>query len=381
MKNWPSLVLGVTLVVAPITQANAHQGQHESPTPTAQATVSPHISYGKGWRPLAPIAGGARQEHGLAAVGSKVYVIGGIRPDGTGAFTTTRRVEVYDTERGTWASAAPLPVEMNHPNVAAVDGKIYVIGALSGGASWQALRDSFVYDTRTNEWTRLPSVPVSHARGSAAVGVHGGKIYLAGGMRTLTPGPGGLQDTVDTVSSYDVRTGRWQRLPSLPEARDHVGGAIIGTKLYVVGGRDRGQVNVRDTVYIYDLRSGRWSEGAPMPTARGGLATAVVGTKIYTFGGEGKHDGHNPNTVFDETEAYDTVRNKWQRLAPMPVPRHGTAAVAVGSTIFIPGGGIAAGGSPVDVNDAYVPERTLHTGAVTVTRLAEHQHRNQVPDA
>lgn len=107
MKNWPSLLLGVTLVVAPISQAHAHQGQHESPTPTAQATVPPQVSYGKGWRPLATIAGGPRQEHGLAAVGSKVYVIGGITPDGTGAVSTTRHVEVYDTERGTWASAAP----------------------------------------------------------------------------------------------------------------------------------------------------------------------------------------------------------------------------------------------------------------------------------
>ncbi|SEQ48578.1 Kelch motif-containing protein [Lentzea xinjiangensis] len=39
---------------------------------------------------------------------------------------------------------------MNHPNVAAVDGRIYVIGGLSGGASWQALRDSYAYDPRTD---------------------------------------------------------------------------------------------------------------------------------------------------------------------------------------------------------------------------------------
>jgi hypothetical protein len=39
----------------------------------------------------------------------------------------------------------------------------------------------------------------------------------------------------------------------------------------------------------------------------------------------------------------------------MPVPRHGTAAVAVGGTIYIPGGGDVAGGSPMDVNDAYRP--------------------------
>lgn len=39
----------------------------------------------------------------------------------------------------------------------------------------------------------------------------------------------------------------------------------------------------------------------------------------------------------------------------MPVPRHGTGAVAVGNTIHIPGGGVALGGAPVEVNEAYCP--------------------------
>ncbi|MFB9907476.1 Kelch repeat-containing protein [Allokutzneria oryzae] len=350
MKKWTSLFLGAVLAAAPAVQAHAHPSHLTHPGVTP-AVTDPF--YGKGWQRLAPIAGGPRQEHSVAAVGDKVYVLGGVLADSS--FTTTGKVEVYDTERDVWSGAAPMPVPMNHPNVAVVGGKVYVLGCLSGGASWQALRDSFVYDPNTNRWTTLPPIPAGIERGSAAVGVHGTKIYLAGGMRTLNPGPGGLQDTVATVTSYDAVTGRWETLPSLPQARDHVGGAVIGTKFYVLGGRDRGQVNVRDTVYAFDLRSRRWSERAAMPTARGGIATAVVGTKIYTFGGEGKQDGTNPNAVFNETEVYDALRDRWQRLAPMPVPRHGTAAVAVGGTIYIPGGGTAGGGSPADVNDAYRP--------------------------
>jgi N-acetylneuraminic acid mutarotase len=310
--------------------------------------------YGDGWRRLAPIAGGPRQEHAAAALAGEVYVVGGIRPDPVSGFVTVPDVEVYDPRRDTWRTAAPLPVAMNHPNLAAAGGKLYVLGGLSGGASWQALRDSFVYDPATDRWTSLPPMPAGTERGSAAVGVRGGTIYLAGGMRTLTPTPGGLQDTVDQVHAYDVRGRRWHALPSLPQARDHVGGAVVGGIFYVLGGRDRGQVNVRDTVYAFDPRTRRWTERAPMPTARGGIATAVVGDRIYTFGGEGNVvDG--VNTVFDQTEAYDTRRDRWQRLAPMPVPRHGTAAATVGDTVYIPGGGVLGGGAPVDVNDAYRP--------------------------
>ncbi|GAA1655725.1 hypothetical protein GCM10009733_061470 [Nonomuraea maheshkhaliensis] len=354
MRRVIALFLGAALMAGPVSPAYAHPAH-----PTPGATTAPGDPadpvYGKGWSRRAAIGGGPRQEHGVAALGHRVYVLGGIVIDPAGGVVTTGRVEVYDTRRDTWSEAAPLPVAMNHPNVATVGGRIYVLGGLSGGASWQALRDSFVYDPRTGRWTSLPPMPAGLERGSAAMGVRGTKIYLAGGMRTLTPGPGGLQDTVDLVSSYDVMTGRWESLPSLPQARDHVGGAVVGSTFYVLGGRDRGQVNVRDTVYALDLRSRRWSERAPMPTARGGIAAAAVGGKIYTFGGEGRHDGTNPNTVFAEAEAYDTARDRWVRLAPMPVPRHGTAAVAVGGTIHIPGGGTAGGAAPVAVNDAYRP--------------------------
>ncbi|MEU3729732.1 kelch repeat-containing protein [Streptomyces sp. NPDC033538] len=352
MQRRTVLLLGAALAVSPAVKAHAHPDHPATPGETPPVTEGP---YGEGWRKLAPIASGPRQEHSVAAVGDKVYLIGGIVPEASGGVTTTGRVEVYDTRRDTWSVAAPLPVAMNHPNVAVVHGRIYVLGGLSGGSAWQALRDSFVYSPRAGRWRRLPPVPAGIERGSAAMGVHGTKILLAGGMRVLVPGAGGLQDTVDTVSAYDVVTGRWKSLPSLPQARDHVGGAVVGGTFYVLGGRDRGQVHVRDTVYALDPRARRWSERAPMPTARGGIAAAAVGRKIYTFGGEGRHDGDNPNTVFDETEAYDTVRDRWQRLAPMPVPRHGTAAVAVRGTIHIPGGGVLAGGAPVEANDAYRP--------------------------
>lgn len=204
-------------------------------------------------------------------------------------------------------------------------------------------------------------MPAGSERGSAAIGVQGSKVYMVGGMRTLTPGPGGLQDKVTTFTSYDVKSGSWETLPNMPEARDHAGGALIGGTLYVVGGRDRGQVNVRDTVNAYDVSKRRWTERSPMPTPRGGIAAAAIGRKIYTFGGEGNHEP-GTNSIFDETEVYDTRTDTWQRLAPMATPQHGTAAAALGNVIYMPGGGSAAGGSPMDVNDVFHPSRIVRWG-------------------
>ncbi|MER5542409.1 kelch repeat-containing protein [Streptomyces sp. NPDC002589] len=351
------LIRGTALLAAlatPAVPAHAHPGPVEPPGSPGTPSSPVPPEYRSGWQTLPPIGGGARQEHGVVALGSKVYVIAGIAPTPGGGFTTTNRVEAYDSRTGRWSDVAPLPVAMNHPNAAAVGGRIYVLGGLSGGESWQALRDAYVFDPRTNRWSPVPFMPPGTERGSAAVGVHGPKIYLAGGMRTLTPQPGGLQDTVDAVSCFDVTTGRWESLPSLPEARDHAGGALIAATLYVVGGRDRGQAHVRGEVYALDLRTRRWSRRASMPTARGGIAAAAIGTTIYTFGGEG-NPAPGSQGVFPNTEAYDTTRDRWQILAPMPAPRHGTAAAAVGNTIHIPGGGTKGGGAPVDTHDAYPP--------------------------
>ncbi len=178
-------------------------------------------------------------------------------------------------------------------------------GGLTGGTPWQALGDTYAYDPRADRWTPLTPLPA---------------------------GPGGVQDTVDPVSSYDLTTGCWELLPRLPGARDHAGGAVVGSVLYVVGGRDRGQDHIRGDVFALDLRTRSWGHRAPMPTPRGGIAAAAVGSVIYTFGGEG-NPADRSHGVFPDTEAYDTARDRWHRLPPMPVPRSTfTTAIALGGT-------------------------------------------------
>jgi hypothetical protein len=126
MRFWAALPVAVVLLAVPVT-AQAHP-EDPAPPPVSRPTHA-GPTYTEGWRRLAPIASGPRQEHSVAAVNGKVYVLGGIVPDAAGGVVTTNRVEVYDTRRDTWSEAAPLPVALNHPNVAVVRGKVYVLGA------------------------------------------------------------------------------------------------------------------------------------------------------------------------------------------------------------------------------------------------------------
>jgi N-acetylneuraminic acid mutarotase len=275
-------------------------------------------------------------------------------------------MQFYDIPSNTWTTMPSIPKPLNHVNVAVVDGKVYVLGGLEDApalVAWNATAESWAFDPETNEWDPIAPLPEGEARGSSAVGVWDGKIILAGGSRALVlSGPGGgFQDTVDMVSIYDTRKREWMELPApakrLPEGREHVGGVVVGNKFYLLGGRYRGQSNVKDTVFVLDLNdleNGWKVSKARMPTARGGLCVGAVGKAIYTFGGEGNPELESG--VFNETEVYDTERNSWRTLKRMAVPRHGTSAIGVGRKIYIPGGGLViGGGAPVATFDAFSP--------------------------
>lgn len=333
--------------------------------------ASPRVQRHPSWLSLSPIPLFPRQEHTTLFVSpSTIAILGGIVPsnDTTLAvpFQTTSLMQFYSIPTNTWSTRAPIPQLLNHLNAAVVDGKIYLLGGLveagnsNDDRAWRAIGESWIYDPSLDTWSTLPSLPAGQERGSAAVGVYNNKIYLAGGVTTLELYGNQTQATVPTVSVFDTVAKKWLDVPEparlMPAGRDHAGAAVVNQKMYVLGGREQGQGNVKDTVFVLDLcglEKGWRTSAARMPTARGGVAAGVVGTKIYTFGGEGNLAVESG--VFAEVEAYDTVRDKWYGVGSMRVPRHGTYAVGVKGKAYIPGGGIVQGGGPVSDFDVFVP--------------------------
>ncbi|PKS12342.1 hypothetical protein jhhlp_001642 [Lomentospora prolificans] len=304
------------------------------------------------WEPLASVpVGGTLQEHTTVVLtDSLLAVVGGLVEGGT----TTDTVLLYNITADSWSQAAPLPIPLNHPNAIGIDGRIYVLGGLSGESGWPAVPNTFAYDLETGEWEELQGLPKGLQRGSCIVGTYDNKIYLAGGI------PGARTSMVD-VSIFDLEDGEWITVPEaaskIPAPRDHGGGAIINGKMYVIGGRNSGLENVRDTVFILDLEdleAGWTTSEARMPTARGGISVAAIEERIYVFGGEGNAE-EGTNGVFNNVEVYDVEKDEWEALEPMDLPRHGTSAAAVWDRIYIPGGGIVQGVGATDVFDVYIP--------------------------
>ncbi|GAB1309813.1 hypothetical protein MFIFM68171_00023 [Madurella fahalii] len=311
-----------------------------------------NLAFAQTWIDLASIPVGPIQEHTTVLLSdSQLATVGGLVRNGS----TSNILLLYDIPSNAWKQGAPTPIVLNHPNTAVVDGKIYVLGGLTGTWVWPAARTAWVYDPQNDRWSPLAAMSAADARGSAATGVYNGTIYLAGGILA------GNGPTVDTVSAYHIASDTWISVPEqaahLPAARDHMAYAQIGTKLYILGGRENGGQNVKDTVFILDLAnlSAGWkTSAAKMPTARGGLTGAAVGTKLYKFGGEG-NQAPNSMGIFNQTEMYDSVTDSWAKLPPMKVPRHGTSAVVRKGKVYIPGGAVVQGAGGTDVFDAFIP--------------------------
>ncbi|OBR09620.1 Kelch repeat-containing protein [Colletotrichum higginsianum IMI 349063] len=321
------------------------------------------------WENLTDIPIVARQEHtGVMLPPDNLVIFGGIIPNASAVpipFTTVNMVQSYSIGSKSWRTLAPLPRAMNHVNVAVVDGKVYAFGGLDDGGPEQmvlnAVGDSWVYDPAGDAWTPLPPVP-DVPRGMAALGVHDGRIFLAGGFTALGMRGQGPHASVSDVSVFDTKTGKWlpDLIPAnarhLPAPRDHAGYVVVDGKLYVVGGFDNGTPGRSNTVFILDLTDlgkGWKTSAAQMPTARGGFAWGLLGSKLYTFGGEGNPEVQSG--TFNETEVYDLATDSWAKLEPMPVPRHSVPGFAFDGKVYIPGGGLLGGAAPTSHFDVYYP--------------------------
>jgi uncharacterized protein (TIGR03437 family) len=280
-------------------------------------------------------------EVAAAAIGDKVYVLGGLTESGS-----TNRLFIYDAYTDTWQEGAPLPVAggVDHANVAALDGKIYFLGGiriLSGFTTGE----TYEYDPATNTWRARASMPTP--RGSSGVAALDGRIYVVGGLAA--------GNSIGNFEAFTPSANGWIILPPMPTPRDHLTAQAVGGKFYAIAGR-------RGTDFIaneeYDPVTNQWRARTPIPTARGGLGSGVIGGRIQVFGGEGSSG--TPEGTFAQNQEYDPATNTWRSLAPMPTPRHGIYGATVeGRRIFVPSGGPRAGAFYSSVHEAfYLPPAT-----------------------
>ena len=220
----------------------------------------------------------------------------------------------------TWTTVAPLPLARYEAPNLDLNGKIYVFGGF-GGASLNGTTQVHLYDPAANTWTYLTDIPVPS--GSPAGLTHHGLtlegdrfIWIAGGFAGPDNGP-----VLSNVWKYDVAANTWAAGPSLPAARGGGGLVLLGRELHYVGGTmpDRNTDAGDHWVLNLDQASPAWVSAAPLPTPRTHLSAVTLNGKIYTLAGQHNHDV-NPTDV-SVVEVYNPATNSWSTAANTPTVR------------------------------------------------------------
>jgi N-acetylneuraminic acid mutarotase len=326
------------------------------------------LAQGK-WSGLKPIPQGEEEVYGTAA-GGKVYVMGGL-----GVFPGWEPKQMlwsFDPATNEWTKLPNIPEGIHHPGFAAVGNKLYSVAGFTiarpaGGGlpAWVASKSLWIYDIDAKSWSKGPDLPTPRG-GLQAVAV-GTKIYAIGGAKNpdySTPElrPNVPVENVATNEVFDTATNTWSPAAPMLTARNHHGAVLIDGKIYVVGGRIGstfiiGLSNNVSTNEVYDIEKNTWASVLGMPTPRSGVGVAVLNGRMHVLGGEAYLN--DLVGTYRTHEAFDPKTNSWQRLPPMPTPRHGLAVAEVGGRMYaVSGSNVAGGGGPhegVNVNEVYDP--------------------------
>jgi N-acetylneuraminic acid mutarotase len=187
------------------------------------------------------VAAMATARHGLAAVtgpDGRIYAIGG-----SGSGVSLNTVEAYNPTTNTWTTVANMPTARTYLAAATgPDGRIYVyaMGGFQEG-NGKRLNTVEAYNTKTNTWTTVASMPTARNALAAATG-RDGRIYAIGGHTV-----GGMPNTVEAYNPTTNTTNKWTTVASMPTGRGQLAAATgRDGRIYVIGGG----VNVRflDTV-------------------------------------------------------------------------------------------------------------------------------------
>lgn len=251
--------------------------------------------------------------------------------------------EIARAAEDSWEILSNLPTGILGPGgVAAVNGKIYVIGGTNENGY---LNTNEEYDPATDTWTRKRSMPT--LRSGFAIAVYQNKIYVIGGG-----GDFGFEEVTGKNEMYDPLTDTWETKAPMPTARQFMDANVVDGKIYVIGGGK--PINFNNPSYVpninevYDPETNIWSTSIAPPVKVSNYASAVYGNKIYVFS---KY----------LTQIYDTQTYSWTNGTLMPSPGWGAAA-AVTTGVYAPKRIYVLGGNPTfPLNQIYDPETDTWT--------------------
>ncbi|MBI3941337.1 MAG: hypothetical protein HY315_10935 [Acidobacteria bacterium] len=170
---------------------------------------------------------------------------------------------------------------------------------------------------------------VTHGAGLVAVG---GRLYQLGGFDG--------SPVTNQVQIYNAAANRWERGAPMPLAVTASQSAVVGNRIYAVGGWIWSDAAPTGVVQVLDADIGRWTVASPAPIAVAQAGAGAVGNSIYVIGGW-TSDAQGRLLLSQDVQIYDTVADTWRQGARAPLAVAGASLVAVGESLYQVGGRVA----------------------------------------
>ena len=165
---------------------------------------------------------------GLVTLGRNLHYFGG--NDGNRNDAADHYVLNLDDLAAGWQNRPVMLEAVSHFGYAALGGKIYAVGGQHGNdEQLTTVATVQMYDPATNQWTTRASMPAAISHIGSSTFVHNGRIITAGGETAHTA-------ATNRVAAYDPVANTWTAMSNLPSARFSGVAAAIGDVYYFTTG-------------------------------------------------------------------------------------------------------------------------------------------------
>ncbi|KAL2097896.1 hypothetical protein ACEWY4_007103 [Coilia grayii] len=150
------------------------------------------------------------------------------------------------------------------------------------------------------------------------------EVYITGG-----------KETQHEAWKYNASLNKWIQIEYMTHGRWRHKMAVVGGKVYVLGGFDG--VQRLKSVEAYDPFHNCWTETAPLTLCVSSFSAASYEKCIFVIGG-----GPNGKLATDSMQCFNSSTNEWSLKSPMPVEAKCTNAVTLKDFIYVVGGAMKA---------------------------------------
>jgi uncharacterized protein (TIGR03437 family) len=261
-----------------------------------------------------------------------------------------QKIEIYSLDSGQWAPGPDLPFPVSKAQTAAAGQKIYLMGGILPDGSIS--NTFFEFDTISGQWSELNPPPVPTFDGTASV--IGNKIFFIGGV---SPRVSGDPILTGSLQIYDLENDLWESGVDAPVPVAGSASVVNGNTIWLINGLTSEGTATRST-WIYNTTDNIWNPGPPTTLGVYGASAGIAGDRILLAGGRNRIDGETLPLL----QVMNFSQMGWRRSLDPPLPAAEGGATIINGQLMMAGGEISVGtddpiGSPSFAVQVFAPSQ------------------------